>query len=301
MLRAALLLLLAAPGCLHFHDGPLTGPLKTVRFLQLEDLRVRVEDSGPGAAGGTVMLVHGFGAALDEYFLVSPALIAAGYRVVAIDLKGHGLTDRHAGDYSIEAQAELVRAAADQLGLERFLLVGHSWGSAVALRLAQLHPARVERLALFNGMFFDEQLPLMFSWARLPLVGELLFAAFYRERFDEKMAFAFYDPEPYITEQYLDNQDWVLDQPGTLAAALATVRAMDFAALQASLGGVSQPVLLLWGREDRVTPLAWGERMLGLLPNARLEVLPRCGHLPMVEAVRPATRALLAFLAEARP
>ena len=55
------------------------------------------------------------------------------------------------------------------------------------------------------------------------------------------------------------------------------------AELEARYREVKAPTLLLWGREDRVTPLRFGERLLSELPDARLEVFPRCGHLPMVE------------------
>jgi hypothetical protein len=55
---------------------------------------------------------------------------------------------------------------------------------------------------------------------------------------------------------------------------------------------------LLWGREDKVTTLPFGERLVNELPQAKLIVYPRCGHFPMIEAVRPSTRDLLAFLGE---
>ena len=190
---------------------------------------------------------------------------------------------------------------ADRLGLSRFALAGHSWGSAVALAVALEAPDRVTRLALFNGMFFEEQQPVLFSWARVPGLGELLYGVFYPERLDEKMAFAFYEPEPIVTEDVVERLEGLMERPGTLAAALAGVRAMDYSDLEARYRQVRQPVLLVWGREDEVTPLEWGERLVHALPEARLEVVPRCGHIPMVERPVAASRALTAFLAEGRP
>ena len=83
-----------------------------------------------------------------------------------------------------------------------------------------------------------------------------------------------------------------------MAAALAGIRAMDYRQLEVSYGNVPQPVLVIWGREDPVTALAWGERLVNELPNARLMVVPRCGHLPMLEAPGATSNALLRFLAE---
>ena len=261
---------------------------------------MRFVDSGAAAAGQpprpAVVLIHGFGAALEEWAPVIPTLVEAGYRVVALDLRGHGWSDRPDGDYSIPGQSQLVLALADRLGLTTFDLVGHSWGSAVSLDVALRAPERVTRIALFNGMFFEAQQPVVFSWARVPGLGELVYGVFYPERMDEKMAFSFYDPDRHATEDLVERLDALMDRPGTLAASLAGVRAMDYAPLEARLRDVRQPVLLLWGREDEVTPLEWGERLLHALPRARLEVLPRCGHIPMLEARALSNGHLLAFL-----
>ncbi|MBW2529602.1 MAG: alpha/beta hydrolase, partial [Deltaproteobacteria bacterium] len=194
--------------------------------------------------------------------------------------------------------ANRVVALANQRGIYRFALVGHSWGSAVSLAVAMAAPERVTRVALYNGMFFTDQQPTIFHWARVPGMGELIYGVFYPDRQDEKLSFAFYDPDRYVDEATVEDVERLMDKPGTLAAALASVRAMEFGPLEARYGTVQQPVLLLWGREDNVTPLGYGERLLGRLPNARLVVYPRCGHLPMLEAAGASTQELLRFLKE---
>jgi pimeloyl-ACP methyl ester carboxylesterase len=191
-----------------------------------------------------------------------------------------------------------VVALADQRGVDQFALVGHSWGSAVSLAVAMAQPKRVSRLALYNGMFFQDQQPVVFWWARAPVLGELIYGAFYPDRQDEKLAFAFYDPERHVDEQTVEAVERLMDRPGTLAAALEGVRAMDYTELEERYGTVRQPVLIMWGREDRVTPLDYGERLQNRLPNARLVVYPQCGHLPMIEAAGATTSELLRFLEE---
>ena len=83
-----------------------------------------------------------------------------------------------------------------------------------------------------------------------------------------------------------------------VAAALAAVRGQHYAEVEHKYRKVQKPVLLMWGREDVVTPVTYGERLVRDLPNARLSVYPRCGHFPMLEAKEESTRELIAFLDE---
>jgi pimeloyl-ACP methyl ester carboxylesterase len=90
--------------------------------------------------------------------------------------------------------------------------------------------------------------------------------------------------------------EFALDRPGTVAAALAAVRGQRYSEVQARYRTIAQPTLLLWGREDEVTTLPFGERLSRELPHARLVVYPRCGHFPMLEAASASNTELVAFL-----
>jgi len=283
-------------GCLQFHQGPMPGEPAGARFAAVAGARVRYTDQGQGPA---VVLIHGFASSLETWTGVAPALRGR-HRVIAVDLKGFGWTDRPPGDYSPAGQARLVRALLDRLGIETFAAVGHSYGASVALELALQTPARVTRLALYDAWVYEEQLPSLFLWARARGLGEALFALFYEERPEEKLALAFYDPSR-IPQQLIDDVERAFARPGTRAAALAAVRGMRYAAVEGRYRTVTQPTLLLWGREDVVSPVAVGERLSRELPRSRLVVYPRCGHLPMLEAAAASTAELAAFLDAAAP
>ena len=294
MKRAFLIALLA--GCPGFHPAAFPDAPADATFVDVDGAHVRYREVGKGP---TVVLVHGFGASLDSWRAVAPFLTAR-HRVVAIDLKGFGWTTRPEGDYSPAAQAKLVWDVLDKLGVADVAIVGHSWGSSVALEMAVAHPERTRRVALYDAYVYDDQVPSFFRWAQKTGIGELLFGLFYKERFEDRAPLAYAD-ERWVTQARVDAIEQENERPGTIAAALATVRGHHFARLHDALIGFVKPVLLLWGADDQVTPLAFGQRLVNELANARLVVYPHCGHLPMVEAHGPSTRDLIEFLAKDSP
>ncbi len=296
LLLLLLLLLLTTTGCLSFHTGPLPDEPEDATFIEADDTRVRYIDVG-NPEGPPVVLLHGFNATLNTWDPVVPEL-ADDFRVLALDLRGFGWTERPEGqDYSPEGQAELVFDFLDDRGVHEASVVAHSWGSSVALAMALDEPDRVERLALYSAWVYADQLPTFFHWSRASGVGEALFAMFYRERPADKMATAFYD-ESVITQELVEEVEDALYRPGALAGALEAVRGQRFEEVEHRYSEVDVPTLLLWGREDKVTALSAGERLSTQLPNADLVVFPRCGHFPMIEAVHASNRRLVKFLSE---
>lgn len=117
----------------------------TVMDTGIVPANVKVEGEGP-----PIVLIHGFGAALDWWDDIAPAL-AADHRVIRLDLIGHGGTEAPASGYTIERQAKLVAAVLDKLGVDRVIAIGHSMGGEVATALAEVNPERVERLVLIDS------------------------------------------------------------------------------------------------------------------------------------------------------
>ena len=273
LLATALIVALSAlSGCLAFHPGALPHePRKTsfgpAQFKTVLGTRVHYIDVGEGPP---VVLIHGFASSLNAWKGLVTAL-EKNHRVIALDLKGFGWTDRPEGDYSPKAQGKLVFGLLDSLGVDHASLVAHSWGSSVALQMALDAPARIDRIALYDAWVYEEQLPTFFLWARADGIGEALFSMFYDERADDKMALAFYDKNN-VTEALVESVEEQLDRPGTTAAALAAVRGQHYGEAQKRYGTIDKPVLLLWGREDKVTTLDYGERLSKDRPRAKLIV-----------------------------
>ena len=292
LLAVLLLGTLLLAGCPRFHGGALPGAPADATFVDIDGVHVRYREAGSGPA---VVLVHGYSASSDSWLGVIPA-VAVGHRVIAVDLKGFGWTSRPDGDYSPAAQAKLVWAVLDKLGVTDVAIVGHSWGSSVALEMAVAHQARVRRVALYDAYVYDDQVPSFFRWAEKSGIGEALFGLYYDERMEDRVPLAYYD-DRWVTQARVEHVETELSRPGTTAAALATARQHHFGALHKALESFAKPVLLLWGENDEVTPLRFGQRLASELADATLITYPRCGHLPMVEAHNQSTRDLIAFLA----
>ena len=288
-----LLIALACISCMPFHAGPMPGEPATASFALVDGARIRYMDIGEGSP---VVLVHGFGASLESWAPVIPEL-AKHHRVLALDLKGFGWSDRPEGDYSLPAQARIVLDLMTQRGIERAAIVGQSWGGGVTLSVDDAAPERITRVVLYDTLAFEEQIGAFMSWARVRGMGKLMFSLMWDSRLVvENADLAFYD-KSLVTAAALERLEANMERPGSTAAAYSVLHNLRVTELQQRYRTMTQPFLLLWGREDEVTPLRFGERLARELPNARMIVYPRCGHLPQLEAPR-STADLAAFLAE---
>ena len=292
----SLLFLLSFIACLSFHQAPLPNAPSNYSYLTLDGTHIRYDVSG---SGPVVVMLHGYASSLNVWDRVE-AELSDNYTVIRLDLKGFGWSSRPEGDYSPEAQAKIVWALLDQLNIDDFDLVAHSWGSSVALKMALMDAKRIRKIALYDAWVYEEQLPAFFVWSRAPGFGETLFKLWYKERVDDRMALAFYRPQDAFGQAFVDHVDETLQRPGTLAAALASARGQRYAEVQQHYKSIDIPVLLLWGEVDRVSPMWVAERLAYELPQAQVESFGSCGHFPMIEAYGPSTIALKRFLAEAQ-
>lgn len=291
-------LALALTGCARFQQGTVDHGLPDSAYFESERGRTFVLDRGEGPA---VLLIHGYGSAHDVYLGLVDELVAAGYRAIAVDLPGFGRSDRRPGDYSLAGLAAHLIELLDARDIGRADVIAHSWGCSIALRLALDHPERVGRVVLASAWVYEEQLPPFFLWARARGVGEALFTLFYRERAADRYELSWYDPERFVTQEAIDAVERSLGRPGTVRAALAAARGQRYAEVQGRYPEVTAEALLIWGRQDAVSSVDVGARLEQDLPNSRLVVLERCGHIPMIERRGRFQNLVIDFLGRHRP
>lgn len=275
------------------------------RFADLPGgLRVHYRDQG-NPAGPPVVMVHGFAASLDAW---EPwvARLGADYRIVTLDLPGHGLTQAPEGYRTAGARnADLVDALAVKLGLGPYVVAGNSMGGAVAWTLALRHPERLRGLVLVDAAGWPQPgkrqvpPPLVFALMRNPLGKAVLRNLDTRPMAEKGLRQAYVDPAlvtPALVDRYVDqsrgpgHRDILLnaDQGGPRPTAAT------FAALRI-------PTLVMHGEADALIPVADSRGFAAAIPGARLVTYPGVGHVPMEQIPDRSAADLKAFLASLPP
>jgi pimeloyl-ACP methyl ester carboxylesterase len=268
---------------------------KPGKMIRLEGVAIHYVDRGQGQP---LVLIHGLGGRIYNFRYNIPVL-SEHMRVVALDLKGFGYSERPAaGDYSLTAQARLVGELMDRLGIPRAAVLGHSMGAAIALRLAANCPEKVDRLILVgsappNGMVprFAANLPLrplLRLGAALVLHQPGLRERVLRQGFYDS---AFVSPEMLEEFRLSARIRGSTDAIASLLSDAARDEPLD-------LSRVSRPTLLLWGESDRWTNLRLARWLADELPDARLQVIDRARHMVLEERAEEANEAILAFLSD---
>ena len=161
--------------------------LVTDDFVTVRNLKFHYRQWRPAASEARstpIVLIHGLASALSIWDLVAPELVAAGYNVTAIDQRGHGESDKPHSGYDFATIVSDDAAIFQQLGLDKPLLVGHSWGAMVALEYAATFPDHVAGLVLVDGA--TSQFSMRPGWTREKAIVDLApprFAGTPREQF----------------------------------------------------------------------------------------------------------------------
>ncbi len=276
---------------------PAGEPEVRVRHVTLGDrLSVRVVESGP-PNGDPVFLVHGWGASVYSFSGNIPALAAAGYRVIAFDLPGHGLSDKPHDEacYATRPLSDVVIAVADALGVGRFALVGHSMGGALGLDIALRGEPRLERLVLINAAGLGRARAIGFlRLASPPIVNRVMPRLLTRRLVAIVLRMAFGTRER-PTQQDIDEY-WAPTQfPAFARACRACIHGVSWRAPGSGLRSLRMPVLVISGGRDRVVRAT--RRRAGLIPTARVVRIRDGGHLVMQERAAETNAELLGFLA----
>jgi pimeloyl-ACP methyl ester carboxylesterase len=288
----------------------------THAVVSVNGIRMHFVEKG---AGPLVLLLHGFPEMWWSWRHQISPLAAAGYRVVAPDLRGYNDTDAK-GPYDVDTLRDDVVALLDHLGADDAIVVGHDWGGYIAWHLASTRPSRVTKLvvlnmphpALFYRVLRTRWSQLRRSWYvfffQLPVVPPLLLtrdhgggvARVLRSAALDKTHFGRMELAPFAA---------AVTKPGRAAAMIGWYRAAFRAGLRGGLRGpahlraygrITVPTLLVWGMED--TALGYHDLVPGteqFVADLAVETVPNCGHFVQSEQPEEVNRRLLQFLAGA--
>ena len=271
-----------------------------VKSTSVNGHRIAYLDEGQGPP---VILIHGYGGSMWQWEYQQTPL-AAHFRVITPDLIGSGLSDKPDLDYRPEDLIESIRGLMDALGLQTAALVGNSMGAGVAIGMALIHPERVHRLVLIDGLpdHVRERLvsPLMRRAidTRAPVwlarFGAAIFGSHTTEAVLKEIVYDHSLVTPIVLDRSNRNR-----QRADMIGPLLSIRdnlpqwETDFAP---RIREIRQSTLILWGEQDRLfTPQA-GRDLQATIPHSRLTVIPNAGHIPQWEQPQTVNRHLLNFL-----
>ncbi|WP_206741137.1 MULTISPECIES: alpha/beta fold hydrolase [Hyphomonas] len=274
------------------------------RFLKSgKDVEIHFTDSGPRDAP-VVVLVHGYSASLQTWDAWARKL-RKDYRVIRLDLPGHGLSRCPDNDsIGIEQFVETVDRVARTLDVERFTLVGNSMGGHTAWAYALEHPEKLDGLVLVDAAGWldapgeGESDPFIFKLLRngvaRSVMKDLDMSALIRSGLED----SFYDPA-FVTDEMVDRYSAMSRAPCHRDALLnlmsgATLRIL---ASEELLGNITAPTLVMHGDSDNLIPVAHGQKFADAIPGAELIIYPQTGHIPQEEKAAESVADLRAFLA----
>ena len=268
-------------------------------FIDVEGVRLHYLERGSGTP---VVLLHGNGSMIQDFTLsgVMDAL-AQQHRVIAFDRPGFGYTTRPEGRiWDQEAQARLLKSAFGQLGIERPVLVGHSWGTMVANAFALAYPQSVSRLVLMSGYYFPTprlDVPVM-SLPAVPGIGTVLRHTL--SPLISRMMWPLIRKQLFapaeVSASFMKWPVWMTLRPSQLRASAAETAMMIPGAMQMSdrYGELTMPVTVLAGDGDKIVDTAMQSgRLHEVLPQSTLQVVPGAGHMVHHIDARAAITAIL--------
>jgi pimeloyl-ACP methyl ester carboxylesterase len=279
-------------------------------YADLSDVRLHYVEAGEGPL---VVLLHGFPEFWYGWRLQIKALAAAGFRVVAPDMRGYNLSSRPKGirHYDIEKLAGDVRDLVHERGAQSALLAGHDWGGSVAWATAMAHPEVVDRLAILNaahprklsqGLHHPGQLRkswYFFFFALSDLPDAIVHANnwhFFRH--------FLHDARPAYTEEEMARYIEAWSQPGAASGMInyyrSSVRTPAKKA-EAAIHPIKAPTLVIWGQRDAYLGEELAEPEHDDVPNLeRVERLPDASHWVHHDEAERVTQLLTSFFAPAQ-
>ncbi len=261
--------------------------------------RVRIVATGDATAP-PVLLLHGWGCSAFTWRYLAGPLAAAGWRAIAVDLRGHGLSDRpdDLAKYQRDDMVAHLAATMDALGIDSAPIIAHSMGGAVAMGLALASPDRVTRMALFGAVGFG--VVDRAAWSQLlppSLTGALLPSRI--PRWAVKFALRHSRGDMGVFDDQEVDEYWAPTQfPEFLNAMRLLLHGFTWSPwTPTELAEITQPLLLMFGDRDPVVrPQPVVPTLARCLPSAQLHVAQGAGHVVPEERPAWALERLLPFL-----
>jgi pimeloyl-ACP methyl ester carboxylesterase len=270
------------------------------RYIKVGNVNTRYWSAGE--KGSTVILLHGVGCSV-EFWERNIAALAREHRVFAVDIVGFGRTDKPAVDYTFQLMADFVLDFMKTMGIDKASLVGNSMGGGISMTVAAQAPDRVKKIVLVDPVGLGRKLSPVMRIMSLPVIGNVLTKP-NRQGVERQMQLCLYDPSQ-ASEDFIDRVAAIGTLPGSQHSFLSLLRetANIFGAKEelvsyfsARLKKIKTPILMIWGRQDRILSAAEGEAAVERMNDVKLHIIDQAGHLPQIDKPEEFNATVLGFL-----
>ena len=275
--------------------------VQDTQFMTLDDgLKIHYTDTGPQNRSA-IVLVHGFSASLHTWDAWKTDL-ERDYRVITLDLPGHGLSRAEdPSQASIERFASVVHEVTQDLGVDRFTLAGNSMGGNTAWPYALAYPETLEGLILVAASGWPEEegegddSPFIFTLLSNPIARALLkdldMTSLTRSGLEGS-----YTDQSFVTDELVERYVALSRAPGHRATLLAIMSGERTVATAESVSAIEVPTMVMWGRDDNLVPVSGAQKFADAIQGSRLVVYENIGHLPQEEHAEQSIADVRAFM-----
>jgi pimeloyl-ACP methyl ester carboxylesterase len=275
------------------------------KYVTIDGMKIRYTVKG---VGSPLLLLHGFGEFLETWDLNLRPL-SEHYQVYAVDLPGHGLSDKPEVTYNIFFFTKFVTDFMQALGIEHASLIGHSMGGQISLNVAINFPEKVDKLVLETSVGLANDVSLVRRLCSVPVLSSAdAKESGVKAALEQRMKREFYNPD-FVAKEIVDLSHRFLEQMPETKRVLLSILHHSVTAdglrpevvMVDRLHLVKSPALLIHGAQDAIHPLEMSQNACRLIPNARLKVIDQCGHCPHIEKAAEFNEAVISFLEANEP
>lgn len=269
------------------------------RYVSVTGIKTHYVAAGEGPP---LLLFHGLGASVITWRDNFDAL-AERFKVYAIDLPGHGDTDKPDYSYDPYEMIDYIASLVKTLELERPAMIGNSIGGGVALMLALRQPDLVSSLVLVDSAALGREISVYIRLASLPLVGSILESS--KVGGTKFMLHNVFHNQSFATQDLAQELYRSRQMPGAKEAVVRVLRqTVNLWGVRSrfvfvdELKNLKMPLMVVWGAQDQILPVSHAYRAVEVAPDTRLEVFDECGHWPHMEKSKDFNSLVLDFLSK---
>ncbi len=270
------------------------------KFADAGGIRTKYLESGSGTP---MVLLHGL-AVWSGVWKFNIESLAQDYRVIVPDLIGHGDTDKpQKGSYDPSFYSKWLADFLEDVEVKDAALVGNSLAGGIVFHYVATFPHTITHLILLDPAGISRSLCLEYRLVTLPIIGKFLARPSYKaikKLWEKSFADSKRLPEEFVKEHFERAKDplgqYPFNQTLKQNAGIRGIKNQIVNHFEEYSSNMKIPILIIWGDEDEIIPMPKKDYVLKFLPHAQFEVIPDCGHTPMIEHPETVNRMILDFL-----